>query len=69
MDSLLDFERHEVDAIVNMLVDNKELFMANSSALFEDAFLMLTSTETKGEHFKVLSQLQSYNEETKDTQN
>ncbi len=44
MDSLLDFERHEVDAIVNILVENKELFKDQAAALFEDSFLMLTST-------------------------
>ena len=55
MDSLLDFERHEVDAIVNTLVENKDLFKEQAPALFEDSFLMLTSTQTKGEHFKVLN--------------
>jgi hypothetical protein len=68
MDSLLDFERHEVDAIVNVLAENKDLFKDQAAALFEDSFLMLTSTQTKGEHFKVLNQLQAYNEETKDMQ-
>ena len=64
----MDFERHEVDAIVTTLVENKDLFMQNAPALFEDAFLMLTSTQTKGEHFKILSQLRAYDEEQKDNQ-
>jgi len=68
MDSLLDFDRHEVDLIVNTLVDNKDLFKENAAALFEDSFLMLTSTQAKGDSFKVLSQLAAYNEESKDTQ-
>ena len=68
MDSLLDFDRHEVDLIVNTLVDNKDLFKQHAAALFEDSFLMLTSTQAKGDSFKVLSQLTAYNEESKDTQ-
>ena len=67
MDSLLDFEKHEADAIINTLVDNKDLFKENAAALFEDAFLMLTSTQTKPESFKILSQLAAYSEESKDT--
>ena len=66
MDSLLDFERSEVDSIITTLSENKDLFKEHAAALFEDAFLMLTSTQTKGEHFKILSQVQTVSEETKD---
>ena len=55
MDSLLDFERAEVDAIITTLTENKELFKTHAADLFEDCFLILTSTQTKGENFKILS--------------
>ena len=55
MDSLLDFERSEVDAIITTLSEHKDLFKEHSAALFEDSFLMLTSSQTKGESFKILS--------------
>jgi len=44
MDSILEFDKSEVDAIVALLVESKDLFKAHAADLFEDSFMMLTSS-------------------------
>lgn len=64
MDSVLEFDSHQVQQIKESLATHKELFRANVQAIFEDCFLLLTSTQAKHENFQVMSKLGS--EESKD---
>ena len=59
MDSILELENSEVQAIRDQIAENKEVFKANYVALFEDAFLVLTSTGARTDQFKILRQLES----------
>ena len=43
MNSILDLSVAEVQAIKDTLGEHKALFKANAPALFEDAFMILTS--------------------------
>ena len=45
-----------------MLAEFKDLFKQNAAALFEDSFLVLTTTQTKQENFQILRQLQTADE-------
>ena len=44
MDSILEMENSEVQYIVASISEARELFKTNAAALFEDAFLVLTSS-------------------------
>ena len=59
MDSILELEQSEIDRMVEVLSENKDLFKKNAADLFEDAFYVLTSTGAKIEHFKVLRKLKA----------
>ena len=47
MDSILELETAEVTQIVEQIAEARDLFKTNAGALFEDAFLVLTSTGAK----------------------
>ena len=51
MDSILELENAEVNFIQGQIADNADLFKANAAALFQDAFLVLTSTGAKTDQF------------------
>lgn len=57
MDSILELETSEVSKIVEQIAENRELFKTNAGALFDDAFLVLTSTGAKSDQFSILRQL------------
>ena len=54
MDSILDYESAEIAAIKDTLVENKQFFKENAADLFEDSFMILTSTEAKIKNFKLV---------------
>ena len=54
MDSILELDSSEVTQIIDSLTEARQLFKTNAAALFEDAFLVLTSTGAKTEQFKIL---------------
>ena len=54
MEAILEFENSEVQSIVSTLQESRELFKANAAAIFEDAFLVLTSTGANSNQFKIL---------------
>jgi len=47
MDSVLELDAYEISQIKETLGASKELFKTNATALFEDSFLVLTSTQAK----------------------
>ena len=49
MDSILELENSEVQNIIAQISEAREIFKANAAALFEDAFLVLTSTGARTE--------------------
>ncbi len=51
MDSILELETSEVSKIVEQIAENRELFKTNAGALFDDSFLVLTSTGAKSDQF------------------
>jgi hypothetical protein len=57
MDSVLELDQHEITQIKTLLAESKDLFKQNAAALFEDSFLVLTTTQTKQENFQILRQL------------
>jgi hypothetical protein len=57
MDSVLELESHEITRLKETLVEHKDLFKQNSQALFDDCFLLLTSTGAKPENFTLLKGL------------
>ena len=54
MEAILELENSEVQSIANTIQESRELFKTNAAALFEDAFLVLTSTGAKSDQFKIL---------------
>ena len=54
MDSILEFEQSEIDAMVAVISGAREAFKQNAADLFDDAFLVLTSAGAKVENFKIL---------------
>jgi hypothetical protein len=44
MDSVLEYDSHEIQAIKEILAPNKAFFKENAQALFEDCFMVLTAT-------------------------
>ena len=63
MDSILEFEQREIDAMVEVLAGAKDTFKTHAADLFEDAFLVLTSAGAKVDNFKILRQLQSVSQD------
>ena len=59
MDSILELENSEVQQIVAQIAEARDLFKTQAAALFEDAFLVLTSTGAKSDQFKILRQIES----------
>ena len=59
MDSILELETTEVTQIVEQIAEARDLFKTNAAALFEDAFLVLTSTGAKSDQFKILRQIEA----------
>lgn len=59
MDSILELETAEVTQIVEQIAEARDLFKTNAGALFEDAFLVLTSTGAKTDQFKILKQIEA----------
>ena len=60
MDSILEFEASEIAHIQEQIGNHVELWKENYVALFEDCFLLLTSTSAaKPENFKIMRQLQA----------
>jgi len=59
MDAILELEASEVSAIIAQIGESRDLFRANAVALFEDAFLVLTSTGARTDQFKILRQLET----------
>ena len=59
MESILEFEQHEVQSIRQTLKENKSTFLENAPALFDDCFNVLMSTGAKTENFHLLSQIQA----------
>ena len=59
MESLLDFEKKEAKDIKKQLAQHKDVVSSNAAGIFEDCFLVLLSNGAKIENFKVLSQLQT----------
>ena len=57
MDSILEFEQREIDAMVEVLSEAKDVFKKNAADLFDDAFLVLTSAGAKIDNFKILRQI------------
>ena len=49
MDSILELETSEVSQIVEQSAEQRELFKTNAGALFDDAFLVLTSSGAKSD--------------------
>lgn len=49
MDSILELETSEVQSIVAQIADARECFKTNAAALFDDAFLVLTSSGAKSD--------------------
>ena len=47
MDSVLELDQNEIGLIKSLLAEQKDIFKQNAAALFEDSFLVLTSTQTK----------------------
>ena len=43
MDSILEYEQSEIDGIIGVIADAREVFKANAADLFDDAFIVLTS--------------------------
>ena len=54
MDSILEFEQSEIDAMVSVITEARDLFKQNAADLFDDAFLVLTSAGAKVDNFKIL---------------
>ena len=63
MDSILDFEQNEIDAMIGVISGAREVFKQNAADLFEDAFLVLTSAGAKVESFKILRSLQAVSQD------
>ena len=59
MEAILEFENSELQSIVSTLQESRELFKANAAAIFEDAFLVLTSTGANSNQFKILKQIEA----------
>lgn len=59
MDSILELETTEVTQIVEQIAEARDLFKTNAAALFEDAFLVLTSSGAKSDQFKILRQIEA----------
>ena len=59
MDSILELEATEVASMVAQISEAREVFKTNAAALFEDAFLVLTSTGAKTDQFKILRQIET----------
>ena len=59
MDTILELENSEVQQIAGQISEARDVFKANSAALFEDAFLVLTSTGAKSDQFKILRQIEA----------
>ena len=54
MDSILEFEQREIDAMVEVLQGAKDVWKKHAADLIEDAFLVLTSAGAKVDNFKIL---------------
>ena len=63
MDSILEFEQREIDAMVEVLQGAKDVWKKHAADLFEDAFLVLTSAGAKVDNFKILRQLQAVSQD------
>ena len=59
MDSILELENSEVQQIIASISEARDAFKANAAALFEDAFLVLTSSGAKTDQFKILRQIEA----------
>ena len=66
MDSILEYEQSEIDGIIGVIADAREVFKANAADLFDDAFIVLTSAGAKIETFKILRRLQAVSQEDGD---
>ena len=62
MDSVLELDQSEITHIKTVLAESKDTFKTNAAALFEDSFLVLTTTQVKQENFQILRQLQTADE-------
>ena len=51
MDSVLELDQSEITHIKTVLAESKDTFKTNAAALFEDSFLVLTTTQVKQENF------------------
>ncbi len=49
MEAILELENSEVQSIASTIQESRDLFKQNAGPLFEDAFLVLTSTGAKTE--------------------
>ena len=55
----MELENSEVQQIVASVAEARDLFKQNAAALFEDAFLVLTSSGAKTDQFKILRQIEA----------
>jgi hypothetical protein len=54
MDSILELDPSEIRFIKETISQNKDLFIQNAPALFEDCFNILLSSQAKAESFNLL---------------
>ena len=57
METILKIEPSEIQRIKDTLAESFPFFKENATALFEDCFLALTSTQAKTDNFKLMRQL------------
>ena len=51
MEFILDLSPQESSQVLSVIQEHRETFKANAHALFDDAFLVLTSSAAKNDQF------------------
>ena len=57
MNTILELSGQEVQGIKDTLLEYKQVFKTNAPALFEDGFMVITSSDAKSKNFKIINQL------------
>ena len=63
MDSILEYEPSEVNNIREQIKENRAVFKKHAADIFEDCFMIITSTGSKGDNFKLLRSLAAVSED------